>query len=52
MSQLWDTRQTIRTLAEDIVRICYRETTIEDIEEFMCTAVTVLFRVYKPVGLL
>jgi hypothetical protein len=52
MSQLLDNRQPIRTLAEDIVRICYQETTIEDIEDFMCAAVTVIFRVCKPMRLL
>jgi hypothetical protein len=33
MSQLWDIRQSVRTLAEDIVRIRYQQTTSEDIEE-------------------
>jgi hypothetical protein len=42
-SQLWDIRQPVRTLAEDIVRIHYQETTSEDIEDFMCGAVTVIF---------
>jgi hypothetical protein len=32
MSQLWDIHQPVRTLAEDIVRICYQETTSEDSE--------------------
>jgi hypothetical protein len=36
LSQLWDIRQQVRTLAEDIVRIRYQETTSEDVEEFMC----------------
>jgi hypothetical protein len=35
--------------AEDIVRIRYQETTSEDIQDFMCAVVTV---VYKPVRLL
>jgi hypothetical protein len=34
------------------VRIRYRGTTSEDVEEFMCAAVTVIFRVCKPVRLL
>jgi hypothetical protein len=52
MSELWDIRQPVRNSAEDIVRICYQETTSEDIEEFMCAAVTVIFRECKPVRLL
>jgi hypothetical protein len=36
VSQLWDIRQRVRTLAEDIVRMRYQETTSEDIEDFMC----------------
>jgi hypothetical protein len=32
--------------------ICYQEMTSEDIEDFMCVAVTVIFSVCKPVGLL
>jgi hypothetical protein len=39
-------------LAEDIVKILYQETTSEDIEDFMCAAVTVIFRVCKPLRLL
>jgi hypothetical protein len=35
LSELWDIRQPVRTLAEDIVRIRYQETTSEDIEDFM-----------------
>jgi hypothetical protein len=35
-------------LAEDIVKIRYRETVSENIADFMCSAVTVIFRVYKP----
>jgi hypothetical protein len=42
MSQLWDIRQPVRTLAEDIVRILYQETTSEHTEDFMCAAVTVI----------
>jgi hypothetical protein len=30
VSQLWDIRQPVKTLAEDIVRIRYQETTSED----------------------
>jgi hypothetical protein len=52
MSLLWDNRQPVRTLAEKIVRICYQETTSEDLENFMCAEVTVIFRVCKPLGLL
>jgi hypothetical protein len=48
MSQLLDIRQLVRTLA-DIVKICYQETTSEDIKDFMCAAVTVIFGVCKPV---
>jgi hypothetical protein len=51
-SQLWDIRQPERTLAEDTVRICYQETTSEDVENFVCSAVTLIFRVCKPVRLL
>jgi hypothetical protein len=39
-SQLWDIRQPVRSLAEDIVRIRYQETTNEDMKDCMCTAVT------------
>jgi hypothetical protein len=52
MSQLWDICQLVRTLAEDIVRICYQEMTSEDIEDYMCAVVTVIFIVRKPVRLL
>jgi transcription initiation factor TFIIIB Brf1 subunit/transcription initiation factor TFIIB len=52
MSQLWDIRQPIRTLAENIVRIRYQETTNKDIEDFMCAAITVIFRRCKPMRLL
>jgi hypothetical protein len=51
-SQLWDSRQPARTLAEYIYRIRYQETTSEDIEDFMCAAVAVIFRVCKLVRLL
>jgi Cys-tRNA synthase (O-phospho-L-seryl-tRNA:Cys-tRNA synthase) len=51
MSELWDIHQTVKTWAEDIVKIRYQETTSEDIEGFMCAAVTVIFRVCKPVRL-
>jgi hypothetical protein len=52
MSQLWDIRQPVRTLAEDIVRIRYQETTSEGIEDFICAAIRVIFGVCKPVMLL
>jgi hypothetical protein len=52
MSQSWDIRHSVRTLAEDIVGIRYQERTSEYIEDFMCGAVTVIFRVCKPVRLL
>jgi hypothetical protein len=52
MSYLWDIRQSVIMLAEDIVRIPYQETTNEDIEDFMFAAVTVIFSVRKPVRLL
>jgi hypothetical protein len=42
---LWDIHQPVRTLAEDIVKIRYQETTSEDTEDFICAAVTVIFRV-------
>jgi hypothetical protein len=45
MSQLWDIRQPVRMLAENIVRIRYQETTGKGIEDFMCAAVTVIFTV-------
>jgi hypothetical protein len=35
-----------------IDKIRYQETTTEDVEEFMCAAVTVIFRVCKPARLL
>jgi hypothetical protein len=41
MSQLWDIRQPVRTLADDIVRIRYQEMTSEDMKDFMCAAVIV-----------
>jgi hypothetical protein len=43
MSLLWDIRQPVRTLAEDIVKIRYQETTSEDIEDCICAAVTMIF---------
>jgi hypothetical protein len=43
--QLSDICQPTRTLAEDIVRIHYQETTSEDIEDFMCAAVALNFSV-------
>jgi hypothetical protein len=49
---VWDIRQSIRKLTGDIVRIRYQETNNEDMEDFMCAAVTVIFRVCKPVTLL
>jgi hypothetical protein len=52
MSELWDIRQPVGMLADDIVRIRYQETTSEDIEDFMRAAVTVIFRVCKPMRLL
>jgi hypothetical protein len=36
MSELWDIRQPVRTLAEDIAKIRYQETTSEDIKDFVC----------------
>jgi hypothetical protein len=51
-SQLWDIRQQVRTLAEDSARIRYQETTSEDIEDFICAAVTAIVRACKPVRLL
>jgi hypothetical protein len=41
-----------KDVAQNVVRIRYQETTSEDIEGFMCAAVTVVFRVCKPVRLL
>jgi hypothetical protein len=52
MRELWDIRQLVRTLAEDIIKIRYQEKTSGDIEDFMCVAVTVIIRVFKPVRLL
>jgi hypothetical protein len=52
LNQLWDIRQPVRTITEDIIKIRYQETTSEDIEVFTCVAVTVIFRVCKPVRLL
>jgi hypothetical protein len=53
-SQLWDIRHPVRTLAEGIVKIRYQETTCEDIEGFMCAAVTctMIFGVCKPMRML
>jgi hypothetical protein len=34
----------VRTLAQDIVRIRYQEMTSKDREDFICAAVTVIFR--------
>jgi hypothetical protein len=42
LSLLWDIHQTLRPYAVDIVRIRYQETISEDIEVFMCAAVTVM----------
>jgi hypothetical protein len=42
VSQLWDIRQSVRMLAEDIVGIRYQEATSENIR-FICAAVTVIF---------
>jgi hypothetical protein len=39
MNQLWDIRQPVRMLVEDIVRIRYEETTSAEIENSMCGAV-------------
>jgi hypothetical protein len=50
--QLWDICQPVRVLVKAIVKIHYQETTSEDIEDFMCAAVTVIFRVCKPMRLL
>jgi hypothetical protein len=44
MSELWDIRQSVRTLAEDVIRISCQETSSEDIR-LMRAAVTVIFRV-------
>jgi hypothetical protein len=44
-SELWDIRQSVRTLAEDIVKIHYEETTSDYIEDFMCAAVNDLYSV-------
>jgi hypothetical protein len=49
MSQLGDIRQPVRTLAKDSVKIRYQEMTSGDIEDFMSTAVTVIFRMCKSV---
>jgi hypothetical protein len=38
MNEMWDICQSVRTLAEDIVRIGYKETTSEDKEDFLCGA--------------
>jgi hypothetical protein len=52
MSQLCVIRQSVRTLAEDVIRIRYQETTSQDGEDFMCASVTLTFSVCKPVRLL
>jgi hypothetical protein len=52
LSHLWDIRQQVRTLGENIVRIRYQETTSEDIEDIICAAVTAIVRACKPVRLL
>jgi hypothetical protein len=51
MRELWDIPQPVRTLAEYIVKNRYQETSSEKIEDFMCAAVTMIFRVCKPVRL-
>jgi hypothetical protein len=51
LSQLCDTRQPVRALGEDNVRIRYQETSSEDIEDYECAAVIVIFRMCKPVCL-
>jgi hypothetical protein len=43
---------SVRTLAGDIVRISYQETTSEDTVDFMCAAVTMIFTMCKPLRLL
>jgi hypothetical protein len=48
MSQLWDIRQPVRTLAGDIVKIRYQETT----EDSICAKVTLIFKLCNPVMLL
>jgi hypothetical protein len=45
MFQLWDIRQPVRTLTENIIRIRYQETTSEDIEDFVCALVAAIFGV-------
>jgi hypothetical protein len=40
-----------KDVVEDIVRMRYQETAAEDMEDFMCVAVTVIFGVCKPVRL-
>jgi hypothetical protein len=42
----------VRTYVQDMIRNSYQETAREDIEDFMCAAVTVICRVCKPVWLL
>jgi hypothetical protein len=51
MSQLEDIHQPVRTFAEDIVKIHYQDTTNEDMEDYVCVAVTMIFRVSKSVAL-
>jgi hypothetical protein len=46
MSELWDISQPVWTLAEDIIRICYQETTSEDKWEIFACAV-VIYEVYR-----
>jgi hypothetical protein len=36
--------QTVRTLAEDSVKIRYQETTSKDIEDFTCAVVRVILK--------
>jgi hypothetical protein len=45
LSQLWNTRQPLRTLAEYIVRISYQETTSEDRTFYMCCSYSDLYSV-------
>lgn len=42
----------VRIQAEDSVQTHCHEKTIEDIKDFMCTAVTMIFRMCKAVRLL
>jgi hypothetical protein len=47
---MWDICQPVRAIAEDVVRIRYQEATNEDMGDFMCVVVIVIFRLSKQLN--